>query len=142
MHKVFIDSDIIIDVFAHRDPFYNSAAKVLTLIDQKKISGFTSPLVFANIHYILSKLTTKELALNSLRKLKAIIQVIAINDKIIELALDSNFTDFEDAIQYHTAKSKEVGFIITRNKKDYQRSNISICTAEEYLLIWSVENKI
>ncbi|MFO7889141.1 MAG: PIN domain-containing protein [bacterium] len=141
MHKVFIDSDIFIDIFAHRNPFYNSAAKVLTLIDQKKILGFTSPIVFTNIHYILSKLTTKELALNNLRKLKSIIQIISINDKTIELALDSNFIDFEDAIQYHTAKSKDVGFIITRNKKDYQKSIIPVCNAEEYLLIWTLENQ-
>ena len=141
MHKVFIDSDILIDIFAHRDPFYNSAAKVLTLIDQNKILGYTSPLVFANIHYILSKLISKDLALNSLRKLKSIIQVIAIDDKVIELALDSNFTDFEDAIQYHTAKSKDVGFIITRNKKDFKKSKIPICTSDEYLMIWSAENQ-
>ena len=141
MHKVFIDSDIFIDIFAHRVPFYNSAAKVLTLIDQNKLSGFTSPIVFANIHYILSKMTTKEIALNSLRKLKSIIQIISINDKIIELALDSNFIDFEDAIQYHTAKSKDVGFIITRNKKDYQKSKIPVCTPEEYLMIWALETQ-
>ena len=141
MHKVFIDSDVFIDIFAHRDPFYNSAAKVLTLIDQKKILGFTSPIVFTNIHYILSKLTTKELTLNNLRKLKSIIQIISINDKTIELALDSNFIDFEDAIQYHTAKSKDVGFIITRNKKDYQKSIFPVCNAEEYLMIWTLENQ-
>lgn len=140
MHKVFIDSDILIDIFAHREPFYKSAAQVLTLIDQDQISGYTSPLVFANIHNILSKLGSKELALNSLRKLKSMIQVIAVDDRIIELALDSNFTDFEDAVQYHAAKSQEVGFIITRNKKDFKKSKIPVCTAGEYLTIWHAEN--
>lgn len=72
--------------------------------------------------------------------MKSIIQIIAIEDKTVELALDSNFTDFEDAIQYHTAKSKDVGFIITRNKKDYKKSRIPVCTAEEYLQIWTAEN--
>ena len=137
MHKVFIDSDIIIDVLAKRKPFYTSAAKLFTLIDQNRIYGFTSPIVYANIHYILSKLTSKEITLKNLRKLKTIIKILAIDEKIIELALDSNFNDFEDAIQYHTAKENDIKFLITRNKKDYKKSKISICTPEEYLKIWS-----
>lgn len=136
MHKIFLDSDVLIDVFARRDPFYEPAARVLTLIDQNRIEGFTSPLVFANIHYILSKLANKDIALNSLRKLKSMIRIIPMDDQIIDLALDSNFTDFEDAIQYHTAKSESIGFIITRNKKDFKNSNIAVCTPEEYLGIW------
>ena len=68
------------------------------------------------------------------------IQVIPIDGKIVELALDSNFSDFEDAIQYNAAKSQEIGFIITRNKKDYLKSQIPVCSAEEYLLIWATEN--
>lgn len=139
MHKVFIDSDIIIDVLAKREPFYISAAKLFTLIDQNSIYGFMSPIVYANIHYILSKLTSKDITLKNLRKLKTIIKILAIDDKIIELALDSNFNDFEDAIQYHTAKENDIKFLITRNKKDYKKSKISICTAEEYLKIWSTQ---
>ena len=76
MHKVFIDSDIIIDVLAKREPFYISAAKLFTLIDQNSIYGFMSPIVYANIHYILSKLTSKDITLKNLRKLKTIIKIL------------------------------------------------------------------
>ena len=138
MHRVFIDSDIIIDVLAKRENFYAPAAKLLTLIEKKEIAGYTSPIVFANIHYILSKLSSKEFSLKSLRTLKSIITVLPIDETIIELALNSQFNDFEDAIQYHTAISNDITFLITRNKKDFKKSNISVCTAGEYLKIWGL----
>lgn len=137
MHRVFIDSDIILDLLAKREPFYQSAAKLFTLIDQIKTTGFTSPIVFANIHYVLSKAASKDFAVKSLRKLKSLITVLTIDEKIVELALDTDFLDFEDAIQYHTARSNDIKFLITRNKKDYKKSKISICNAEEYLKIWA-----
>ena len=137
MHRVFVDSDIILDVLAERGSFYSPAAKLFTLLDKGEVSGFTSPIVFANIHYILRKAKSKQFALQSLRKLKSFISILPIDEKIIALALDSTFNDFEDAIQYHTAKSYEINFIITRNKKHYKQSKISVCTAEEYLEIWA-----
>lgn len=141
MHRVFIDSDIILDVLAKREPFYIPAAKLFTLLDKREVSGFTSPIVFANIHYILRKAKSKEYVLQSLRTLKSFISVLPIDEKIIELALDSSFNDFEDAIQYYTAKSYEINFLITRNQKHYKQSTISICTAEEYLKIWAAAVK-
>ncbi len=137
MHKVFIDSDIILDVLAKRQEFYIYAAKLFTLLDKKELNGFTSPIVFTNIHYILSKYKSKEYALKSIRRLKSFISILPIDEKIIELALDSSFKDFEDAVRYYTAESCEVNFIITRNKRYYKQSKISVCSAEEYLDIWA-----
>lgn len=139
MHRVFIDSDIILDVLAHRSKFYKPAAKLFTLIDKGSVFGFTSPNVFANIHYILSKLASPKQAIRGLRKLRYLISILSTDEKIIDLALDSSFIDFEDAIQYYTAKSHEINFIITRNKKHYKKSEISVCTAEEYLNIWTAQ---
>jgi predicted nucleic acid-binding protein len=136
MSRVFIDSDIILDVLAERKPFYEPAAKLFTLMDEGDVSGFTSPIVFANIHYILSKMTSKAYALQSLRKLKSLISILSTDENIIELALESSFIDFEDAIQYYTAKSHEINFIITRNKRHYKKSRISVCDAGEYVDIW------
>ena len=141
MHRVFVDSDIILDVLAQRDEFYTPAAKLFSLFDKGDVAGFTSPIVFANLHYILRKAKSKEYALQNLVKLKSVISILPVDSKIIDLALSSKFSDFEDAIQYHTAKSSEINFIITRNKKHYKQSKISVCTAEEYLKIWASETE-
>jgi predicted nucleic acid-binding protein len=87
MHKLFIDSDIVLDVFAKREPFYYHSAKLLTLIEKKKVAGYTSPLVFGNIYYILRKLKPKDHALQSLRKFRIIVGVFSVDEKHIDLAL-------------------------------------------------------
>jgi len=135
--KIFVDSDIILDLLAKREPFYLDSAKLFTLIEQKKIKAFTSPLIFANVHYILRKLSSNEIARRSLSKLKTFLTILPIDERIIELALASNFKDFEDAIQYYTAVGNNIEAIITRNKLDYKKSKIIVVTAEEYILMQS-----
>ena len=133
MIKLFVDSDIILDLLAQREPHYIHAARLFTLIDQEKVIAYTSPLIFANLHYLLRKQTSNLSALKSLRKLKTLINILPIDERVIEQSLNSEFNDFEDAIQYYTAVNNGITFIITRNKIDYKRSKIDILTAEEFL---------
>ena len=133
MKKVFVDSDVILDLLAKREPHYLHAAKLFTLIDQQKVKGYTSPIVFAILHYLLRKNTSNLTALKSLRKLKTLINILSVDERIIEQSLNSEFTDFEDAIQYFAAVNNGISIIITRNKADYKKSKIPVVTAEEYL---------
>ncbi|MHB8132450.1 MAG: type II toxin-antitoxin system VapC family toxin [Mobilitalea sp.] len=133
MIKLFVDSDIILDLLAEREPHHIHAARLFTLINQNKIIAYTSPLIFANLHYLLKKQTTNIVALKSLRKLKTLINILPIDERVIEQSLNSEFNDFEDAIQYYTAVNNGITLIITRNKIDYKRSKIDILTAEEFL---------
>ncbi|MBU1679724.1 MAG: PIN domain-containing protein [Bacteroidetes bacterium] len=141
MIKLFVDSDIILDLLAKREPHYLHAAKLFTLIDQQEIIAFTSPLIFANLHYLLKKLTSNVSALKSLRKLKTLINILPIDERVIEQSLNSEFNDFEDAIQYFTAVNNGINLILTRNKIDYKKSKIAISTAEEFLKTWQIKSK-
>ena len=135
MHKVLIDSDIILDLLAKREPFYKYSAALFTHIEDKEIEAFTTPIIISNIHYILAKIKNKNFAKSSIRKIRLLLKILNINEKIIDLALESSFKDFEDAIQYYTAKDNRINFIITRNISDYKESVIKVCTAEEYIKI-------
>ena len=139
MKKAFIDSDIILDLFAKREPFYESAALLFTLIEKKRLSGYTSPIVFANLHYILRKLNSPGSALEILRKLRTVISVLPVDERVIDRALNSGFSDFEDAIQYQCAMENNLDFIITRNKADYKKSRLSVLDAEEFVEMWNAE---
>jgi len=139
--KLFIDSDIILDLLTQREPHYIHAAKLFTLIDRQEIIAFTSPLIFANLHYLLKKLTSNSSALKSLRKLKTLINILPIDERVIEQSLNSEFNDFEDAIQYFTAVNNGITLILTRNKVDYKRSKINISTAEEFIKTWKTKLK-
>ncbi len=133
MKKIFVDSDVILDLLTKREPFYPYAAELFSLVDKGKIKAHVSAIIITNLHYVLRKMTNKEQAIKSLQKLKLLVKILPVDEKIIDLALASEFTDFEDSIQYYVAKENEIDFLLTRNKKDYKTADIIILTPEEYL---------
>lgn len=133
MSRIFLDTNVILDLLGERVPFFDSIAKVATLADQKKLTLIVSPLSFTTIDYVLNKYETSESVLNKLRKFKIICEVCEVNEETIDKALNSSFKDFEDALQYFSALQSNCSMIITRNGKDFKHSRIPIMTAEEYL---------
>jgi|SRR6218665_1344597 len=133
MTRIFLDTNVILDLLAERIPFFDSIAKVATLADQKKLILVVSPLSFTTVEYVLNKFESSESVLTKLRKFKIICEVCEVNEETIEKGLNSSFKDFEDAVQYFTAIQSGCSIIITRNGKDFKSSTIPIMTAEEYL---------
>ena len=133
MKKIFVDSDIILDLMLERDQFFNSAAELFNLIEKNKIKASVSALHFSNLHYIIRKVKSNDLAKSVLRKLAIIVNILTIDEKTIELALESDFPDFEDAIQYYACLDNDIDVIVTRNKKDYISGKLPVMSAEEYL---------
>ncbi len=133
--KIFLDSDTLLDVVLKR-PYMLDAQRVLNLIEKKKVRGFTSPVILTNIFYILSKETNREQALIHIKSLKKIMKISPVNQRIIGQALQSQFADFEDAVQHFSALSCKVNFLITRNKKDYKHSKIRVTDAATFLQIY------
>lgn len=130
---IFVDSDVILDVLEKREPFYSYSAQILTLGDEKKIKLVTTLLVFSNVYYLLRKHLGIDKAKESLRKLRVIVDVISVNAKEVDLALNSEMSDFEDALQYFTALNSKIGFIITRNVRDYKNPKLIVQTPQEYI---------
>ncbi|AZQ43990.1 type II toxin-antitoxin system VapC family toxin [Nonlabens ponticola] len=134
MKRLLVDTNIVIDLLAQREPFYKDAALLFSKADRQEVSLFISSLSFANTNYILSKSMAARDARSILRKFKIIVGVLSLDEKIIELALnDNNFKDFEDGLQYYTAVENQLDIIITRNKKDFKSTNLPIMNAGEYL---------
>jgi len=134
MKKLFIDTNIVIDLLAKREPFYDEAAMLFTLADKQKIRLSVSALTFANTNYILLQSKKPEEAKLILRKLKLIVQVFSLDEKIVGLSLnDEDFKDYEDALQYFTALENGVDAIITRNLKDFQKAKLPVMTASQFL---------
>jgi len=131
--KVFVDTDIIYDLIGRRDPFYLAAAQLFTLADEGKIQIFISALSLANLHYLISKQRSEEESKEILRKFKVLVHVAPLNDKIIDLALNSEFSDLEDAIQYYSALQNEIEVLLTRNLKDYKKAQITVLTAQDFI---------
>lgn len=134
MKKLFIDTNIVLDLLAKRQPFYESAASLFSLSDKNKVKLFVSSLTFANTNYVLSKFKSPRKAREILKLFKLLVYVQPIEDKIIELALnDEKFNDFEDGLQYYAALRCSAKGLITRDLKGFKSAKISVMTAEAYL---------
>ncbi|MCK9236448.1 MAG: PIN domain-containing protein [Bacteroidales bacterium] len=133
MDKLLVDTNIIVDLLAKRFNFYQEAQELFTLADEKKVKLYISSLTFANTHYILTKGLNTDVVRKILIKLKLLVTILPLDEKIIDLALSSDFNDFEDAIQYYSAVENDLDMIITRNKKDFKSSRLIVLTAKEYL---------
>jgi predicted nucleic acid-binding protein len=131
--KVFLDTDVILDLLTEREPHFETAVELFLQIQDKTIQAYTSPVIIANIFYILNKHLGREKAIKSIIKLKSLVKVLNCGDRVIELALSSDFKDFEDSIQYYTALENNIDILITRNVKDYKTANITISTPLEYI---------
>jgi predicted nucleic acid-binding protein len=134
MKKLFIDTNIVIDLLSRREPYYEEAANLFSLADKKVIELSISSLTIANTSFTLLRQTNSTSAKEILRKLRLIINILPLDDKIIGIALnDNSFDDFEDGLQYFTAIENNQDLIITRNLKDFKNSAIPVMTARQFL---------
>lgn len=133
MQKIFLDTNIIIDFLGEREVFYEPAAKIMTLADRKKIKIFTSPSSISNSYYLLSKYENTKTALEKIRKFKVLCTISIMDDEVVEKAINSDFKDFEDAMQYFSALASHCDLIVTRNEKDFKNAMIPVMNGESYL---------
>lgn len=134
MKKIFIDTNIVIDLLSKRTPFFEEAATLFSLADKKQIEVSISSLTIANTSYLLLKQMDSNKAKSIIRKLRLIVKTLPLDDKIIGLALnDETFSDFEDCLQYFTALENNQEIIITRNPKDFKNSKLPTMTAKQFI---------
>jgi predicted nucleic acid-binding protein len=133
MKNLYLDTNIVLDLLSQRMPFYTEAAKLFSLADKKKLKLSISSLCLADAHYILSRQNPESKVRKVLRKFKVLVNVLPPDDKITDMALNSDFKDFEDALQYFTAIEYDQDMIITRNQNDFKESKIPVMTAGEFI---------
>ena len=135
MLNILIDTDVILDVYLHRIDFFVNSSRVLNSIDKGYYNGFTSSVSIVNAYYFLKKEYKNQKAINILKEIRNMITILSVSEKIIGNAINSNFKDFEDAVQYHCALENNIECIITRNKKDYSKAQIPVYTPMEFINI-------
>ena len=132
MMKVFLDTNIVIDLLDKREPFYIDAVKLFTLAYQKKITLFVSPMTYATASYLLRK-HGKEGMRKLLNNFRQLSQITTADERVVDAALASSFDDYEDALQYYSALTRNVDVIVTRNKKDFTPASIPVLSPAELL---------
>ncbi|SKB68444.1 PIN domain-containing protein [Salegentibacter holothuriorum] len=134
MKNVLIDTDVILDFFFDREPFAEFATDILNLCEENKIKGFTTPVIICNTYYLLRKTAKHDIVIEKIKQLLTIIDVLKIDKEVVLDSLNSDFKDFEDALQnYSAVKNGKISVVLTRNIKDYKKSELAVMTPETYL---------
>lgn len=133
--KVFIDSDVLIDIATEREPFFPASQAVFSLAESGVFLAYTSPNSITNIYYILTKLSSASKARVFIRKTLEIVRVADVDHDSVLQALESKFFDFEDGVQNYCALRNRCDYIITRNIRDYEFSEIRVLDPKEMLLL-------
>jgi predicted nucleic acid-binding protein len=134
MKKILIDTDVILDFFFDRKPFSENSAIILNMCERKHIQGFVTPVIISNSYYLLRRNAQHDKVIDKLKQLLSITDVLNMNKQIIVNALNSDFKDFEDALQNFAAVSNgDIDVIVTRNVKDFKKSEIAVLTPESFL---------
>jgi len=131
--RIFLDTNILLDVIAQRDTFYEPAAVVWGLVESGKARGLVSAISFNNVFYIVRRFAGKKRAGEAVRLLRGIFEIAPVNRHIIDSAIESGMDDFEDAIQYHCALQSKARYLITRNPKDFPTGGPAVVSTEEFL---------
>ena len=133
--KILFDTNIILDVLLDRRPFSENASYLLSKVERSEINGLLCATTVTTIHYILSKYLDKEKAIASINSIMALFEVASVNRLVIENALESKFSDFEDSVLNESARHAGAEYIITRNIKDFAKSKIPAYTPTEFLIM-------
>jgi len=125
---------VILDFFFDRKPHSENAAIILSLCERRLIEVFVTPVIISNTYYLLRRTAKHERVVEKLKQLFTITKVLKMDGKVVESALNSDFKDFEDALQNYSAINYgEIDAIITRNVKDFKKSEIGVLTPECYV---------
>ena len=131
MKKVFVDTNVIIDFLADRKPFSEFAAKLFQLAQNGRIKVYISSISINNTYYILRQVSSHRKALKLIENILGLVTVKATDEEIFLKAIKSGFADFEDGIQYFSAKSVPgIDVIVTRNARDFKKIEIPVLSEE------------
>jgi predicted nucleic acid-binding protein len=136
---VFIDTNVLLDVLANREPFYTDSARVWTLVERGQIKGFISAISFNNVYYVIRRLRTRQIADRMTVLLRDMFMPVPLDRQILDQAIDSGFHDLEDAIQYFSAIRAEADCIISRDHGAFPRSDLPVLTPAELLATGSFQ---
>lgn len=133
--KILFDTNIILDVLLNRPPFVTMSANLLSSVEKGVFEGFLCASTITTLDYLITKSTSREIAKIEIQKLLTLFQIADVNSTVLSMAIDSSFTDFEDAVQYFSGKCCNINGLVARNSKDYKHAKLPIYTPDE---LWSI----
>ena len=139
MMKVFVDTNVLIDVLAERTAYYPEAMRVWTLAESGRIDARVAAISFSNCYYIVSRYAGRRSAEKAMRLLRDVFKPVDLTAQVLNQAIDAGMPDFEDAVQFHSAVHAKADCIITRNPSHFPRSSMPVLSPAEFVAVHPFE---
>jgi hypothetical protein len=110
-----------------------NADKLLLAVEDERLTGVVSAESFSNIYYVARKLASHQKAIDQLNHLQEIVEIGTVTSRVVQQALSSGWSDFEDALQHFCAIGEKCNAIVTRNKSDYNKASLPVYSPYECL---------
>lgn len=133
--KVLFDTNVILDVMLDRTPFSEPASHLLSLVERGDISGLICATTVTTIHYLATKILGRNESKNKIKDLITLFEIASVNRTVIDNAINSTFTDFEDSVIHQSANHAGAEAIVTRDPKGFKQSEIPVYNPVELLKI-------
>ena len=134
--KILLDTNIVLDILLEREPFVKNAKEIFLLIENKKVEAYICATTMTTIHYLIGKETNKAKADEIILNILKLFEVTLVDKNILEKATINNGIDYEDSVIYTSAKESNIDIIITRDKRGFKNSKISVLNPQEFLGFW------
>lgn len=135
--RALFDVNVVLDVLAYRQPFYQDSAELWSLVERRNIEGLLAAHSITTIFYLYARQTSRQAASLSIGRLLKVFQVAAIDQPVIEAALQYGWVDFKDAVQMAAAKAADCDYLVTRNPQDFKPTDVQTIQPADLLAIIS-----
>jgi predicted nucleic acid-binding protein len=139
--KIFVDTNILLDILMRREPFYENAAFIWNLAESKKIEGYISAVSVTNIFYLCRKTVGVEQAKEIIKIILRVFRISKVDFEVLKMAEEYNMKDYEDSVQFVCALQSNCSILITRNKKDFPKEELEMMDTEEFARYMSGQSK-
>ena len=131
--NVFFDTNVVLDVFTQRKPFYDDSARIWAFAEQGRIRGLVSAVSVTTLFYVVRRQRSKAVAIEMLRAVRGCVGLAVCDAAILERAIDGGFDDFEDAVQFFSAKAARADVLLTRNLDHFPTDDLPVLTPAAFL---------
>ena len=134
--KIFVDTNVLLDIFLNRLPYYESSAFVWGVAENQRADVYISAISYNNIFYMIRKHAGKDAAQHAIEVLNATFSLAPLDQATIEKAIMAKKPDFEDSIQFYSALSIGAECIVTRNVKDFPQDVLPLLTPDAFYSLY------
>ncbi len=133
--RLFLDTNVVLDVLARREPFFSDSVQVLSLVEAGMADGLIAAHTVATLFYLLERKIGPRGARSALLDVLRVVGVVPVDRDRILHAFAMDWEDFEDALQASCAAQAEADYLLTRDQRGFAGAQVPSLSPAEFLAL-------